>query len=221
MDKLEPGLMVGDFLRVQQPNDPKSESYYSRIEDIAEKTLVMTWPTAGGMPLSSRPDQTLTFFIISEDNAYSFNGTVDNTIGEPMPTVAITIASDVQRVQRRQDFRVKCLIPIEIFATLPPTSSVLNPATLRLKTNTYDLSASGVSLRTTRAIPEGTRPVIKLSLPDGELPIKTSSRVAHCFTAPENPDKFHIGIQFMALEENSRARIVRFVYRTQLKRIRI
>jgi len=145
---------------------------------------------------------------------------VDKTATEPLPMVIIIVSSNVERIQRRQDFRVKCLIPLEIDITFPETSDGSPSEVLHMKTATYDLSASGVSLRILRMIPEGTLSEVKISLPDGGNPIETSCRVVHCFAPPENPNKYHIGIQFLEIEENNRARIVRYIYRIQLKRIR-
>ena len=218
-DELEHGFMINELLRVQLPDDVNSRSYYSRIEDVAEKTLIVTWPTDGGVTLPAHPDQMLSFALVRDGVAYSFNGLVDTIAGEPLPVLKIIITSPIQRIQRRQDFRVKCLIPIEIVATLPKTLTEESPSTLHLRAKTYDLSASGVSLRTMKIIPEEAFPTIKLSLPDGDQPIKTTCQVAHCFVVPENPEMFHIGIRFLDLEEKNRARIARFVYRTQVKRI--
>jgi len=220
-NELELELTVNELLRVQLPDDPNSDNYYSRIENIEGKMLSVTLPTDNrGAPLPIHPDMMLSFSLVRDGNAYAFNGLVDKVPDRPLPVVTIIVSSAIERIQRRQDFRVKCLIPVEIIAALPEVSSELKPTVLRLKTSTYDLSASGVSLRISMSIPVGTFPLIILSLPDEGSRIRVSCRVVHCFAAPDNTGRFHIGIQFMNLEENNRARIVRFVYRSQLKGIR-
>jgi len=219
-NELELEFTINELLRVRLPDDPNSKDYYSRIEDIVEEKLVVTLPTDNsGTPLPVHPDQMLGFSMVREGIVYSFNGLVDKVVDQPLPVVTIIVSSTIERVQRRQDFRVKCLLPIEIVATLPEISDELQPTALHLKTNTYDLSASGVSLRIATLIPDGTFPLITLSLPDGGPPIKVSCLVVHSFPPPENLDRFHIGMKFINLEENNKARIVRFIYRTQLKRV--
>ena len=213
--------MVNEILRAKLSDDPNSDSYYCRIENTAEKMLTVTWPTDDkGIHLPVHPDQILNFYIVREGNAYSFSGMVENVVSEPLPVVTVIISSAIERIQRRQDFRVKCLVPLEVDATLPENSDKGQQTALHLQTNAYDLSASGVSMRTKKLLPDGTFPEIKLSLPDGGPPIKVSCRVAHSFAPPENPNKFHIGTQFLNIEENNKARIVRFIYNLQLKRIR-
>ena len=220
-NELEPKHMINELVRVRILDDPNPGNYYSRIDDAIKKMLIITWPTENGIPLPIRPDQMLGFSMVREGIAYFFNGLVDTFTREPLPSVTIIISSDITRIQRRQDYRIKCLIPIEAIATLSETSGGLHPVEMRLKTNTYDLSASGVSLRASTAIPDGTLLVIKLSMPDGENSIKSSCRVAHCFLATDNTNMFHVGIQFMNIEERDKSRLARFINRTQLKRIQM
>ena len=217
---LESKLMINELVKVRLPGNKNPGNYYSRVEDALKRMMLITWPKDNGAPLPINPNQVLGFSLVHKGDAYSFNGLVDRIAQEPTPSVTIIISSAIKRIQRRQDYRVKCLIPLEVVATLSETSSGLHKAKLHLKTNTYDLSASGVSLRTSTAVKAGTLPVVKLSLPDGGPPMKVSCRVVHCFAAPENQNKFHVGIQFLKLEEDNRARLVRFVYRAQSKRAR-
>lgn len=212
--------MINELLHVQVPEALNPGNYSCRIQDILDNSMEVTWPLDNGAPLSLHLEQVLDFSVVREGNAYSFNGKVINIVKEPQPLVTVIVSSAIEPVQRRQDFRLRCLIPIEVVAVLAETSSGLHQARLRLKTNTFDLSASGVSLHSATIIPSGTLPVIKLSLPDGAQPLKLSCRVAHCFVSPENPEKYHIGIQFISLSDNDRTRIVRFIYRTQVKRVR-
>ena len=219
-NEFEPSFMINERVKVQLLDDINPGNYYSRVEDATENTLMMTWPTDKGVPLPVHLNQMLGFSLVHEDSAYSFNGVVDKVVYEPLRMVEIIIASTILRIQRRENFRIKCLVPIE-FIVVPPDDSVeSSQEELNLKTNTYDLSASGVSIRSAKAIATGTIQEIILSLLDERPPIKTSCRVVHCFVPLENPDKFHIGMQFLELDENSKVRIVRFIYNLQLNRIR-
>ena len=220
INEFETGPWVNELLQVRLPDDENPGNYRSRIDDIVEKKLLVTWPTEKGVYLPLHVDQMLNFSVVRDSNAYAFSGLVDTVAQEPKPVVSIIVSSPVERIQRRQDFRVKCLIPLEVVATPAETSVGLQAAALTMKTATYDLSASGISLRTAKLIPEGTLPDIKIALPDGGPTIETTCKVVHCFAPPENPNKFHIGIKFQKIEENNKARIVRFIYRTQLKSIR-
>jgi c-di-GMP-binding flagellar brake protein YcgR len=216
----ETKLMVNDLLLAQRPDDLDPGKYRSRIEDIVEEKLVINWPTEKGIRLPVRPDQMLSFSMTRDGNAYSFRGLVDTTSREPVPLVTVIVTSAIQRIQRRQYVRVKCTIPLVVIFPSEENPEGEKPPTPPLNTNTYDLSAIGVSIRSKSAIAEGTLLNIKLSLPDEGPPIDTPCRVRHCFAAPENLNIFHVGMNFLRITENNKARIVRFVYDTQLKRLR-
>ena len=214
------GLMINELLQVQEPDDENPGIYRSRVEDIVEEKLLVAWPSDGGIRMPVHLDQMLGFSLVRDSNAYFFNGMVDGVVENPLPLVTVIISSAIQRVQRRQDFRVKCLIPVEIIGVLPTSSNAFRPVTLRLKTHATDLSASGVSISSEVAIPTNIMPEIRISLQDGRPLIKTSCRVTHCCATPGNPSTYHSGIQFLDINEKDKARIVRFVYRTQLQGLR-
>jgi len=213
----EPRLMIGELLRVEQQDDDVTRSYYCRIENISDRMLEVTWPTEKGVPLSVHPNQMLNFSITYRDNAYSFGGLVEKAVREPLPLVTVMVSSTIQRIQRREYFRGKYPLPLEVVIPTPETEEAMP---LHLKTHTYDLSANGVSLIAKMPITEGAVLKIKFSLPDGGPPVKMACRVVHCLVSPNGPDKFHIGTQFLTIDENSMARIVRFINRMQLKRVR-
>ena len=106
-------LNVNDLLRVHIPDDPDPVRYLSRIEDISEGKLVMAWPTSRGIRLAVHRDQILELSFVRDGGAFSFNGLVDQTNLDPLPQITVIQSSAVMHIQRRQDFRFKCLIPLK------------------------------------------------------------------------------------------------------------
>ena len=210
-------MTIHELLQVRIVDDPNPATYYSRINDIAEGKLVIAWPTNGGIRLLVHRDQILDFSIMRDGSPYSFTGLVDATALEPLPQITLILSSHVMRVQRRQNFRIKCLLPIEItgFIRESAQDEILSP--LHIQTTTYDLSASGFAIRHPKRIPEGTLLEIKLGLPDGNPSIKAPCRVVYSEALGETSRFYRTGMQYLAISEWERARIVRFVYRTQLK----
>jgi c-di-GMP-binding flagellar brake protein YcgR len=210
-------MTVNELLQVKITEDHNSATYFSRINDISEGKLVIAWPTNGGIRLLVHRDQILDFSFMREGVPYSFTGLVDETSIEPLPQITTIISSAVMRVQRRQNFRIKCLIPIEIVGSFKehPDDDCLS--SLDIQTTTYDLSASGVAVRYAKRIPEGTLLDVKLSLPDDGPVIKAPCRVVYSDEFAVHSRMYRTGMQYLAINEWERARIVRFVYRTQLK----
>jgi c-di-GMP-binding flagellar brake protein YcgR len=219
-DVNQSNLTVNDLLQVKITEDPNSATYYSRINDISEAKLVIAWPTNGGIRLLIHRDQILDFSFTRDGVPYSFAGLVDETSLKPLPQITIIISSAIMRVQRRQNFRIKCLIPIEVIGSFKehPDDDCLS--LLDIQTTTYDLSASGVAVRYAKRIPEGTLLDVKLSLPDKAPVIKAPCRVVYSDEFTEHSRMYRTGMQYLAINEWERARIVRFVYRTQLKALR-
>jgi len=220
IDELNSQLSINDILQVRIVDDPNSPTYFSRVNDISEGRLVVAWPTSGGMRLLLHSDQILDFSYIKDGTPHVFKGLVDESRMEPLPELTIILSSAISTVQRRQDFRVKCLIPVEVVGSYKedPRSDVTTP--LAVKTVSNDLSASGISIRFAKRIPEGTLLNIKLSLPDDGAAINIPCTVVYAEYQTENQILYRTGMRFLAITAAERARIVRFLYRTQLQGLR-
>jgi c-di-GMP-binding flagellar brake protein YcgR len=211
-------LAINDNLQIRLPENNKDQAtYYSRIEDISEGKLVIAWPTSHGIRLIAYADQMLDFYFVREGTPYSFSGLVDETSPEPLPQITIILSSAIAAVQRRQNFRIKCLLPVEIIGNIKedPREETVTP--LNIKTTSYDLSASGISIRHAKRIPEESVLTVKISLPDDGPVISIPGSVIYSEYLSENKVLYRTGIRYLAITEKERARIVRFVYRKQLQ----
>jgi c-di-GMP-binding flagellar brake protein YcgR len=147
---------------------------------------------------------------------------IDESIVDPLPQISIILTSAISQAQRRQNFRVKCLVPVEVLGAIEDKSADVSEEAAKaisIKTVTYDLSAGGLAVRHSMRIPEGSLVEIKLSLPDEGPVIKLPSRVAYSDNLPGKQSVCHIGLHFLAISERECARIVRYLYRMQLKHL--
>jgi c-di-GMP-binding flagellar brake protein YcgR len=215
-EEVKAHITINDILQVRVMDDPSSATYHSRINDISEGRLVLAWPTNGGIRMLVHTDQMLDFCFVRDGTPHMFTGLVDETRQSPLPRITIILSSAVVPVQRRQDFRVKCLIPVEITGTIREDPRSNATSDLNIRTVSNDLSASGISVRFAKRIPEGALINIKLSLPDGGPPLKIPCSIIHSEYLTENQILYRTGIRYLALSEKDRARIVRYVYRAQL-----
>ncbi len=220
LDQLKSQISINDILQVRILDDLNSPTYYSRVNNFSEGRLVIAWPTSGGMRLLLHPDQILDFSFIKDGTPHVFKGLVDENRLEPLPELTIILSSAISTVQRRQDFRVKCLIPVEAAGSYreDPRSDIATP--LIVKTVSNDISANGISIRFPKRIPEGTLVNIKVSLPDDGPAIRIPCTVVYSDYQTENQILYRTGMRFLAITAAERARIVRFLYRTQLQGLR-
>ncbi len=210
---------VNELLQVRIEGDDTSVTYYSRVSDIAQGKLIIAWPTHAGMRLLAHKDQILAFNFVRDYVPHEFSGMVDEMHSEGLPQLTIIQSSAIARIQRRQNFRVKCMIPVEITGTQRDARTDTD-IPFNLRTTTSDVSAGGVGIRCAKPIPENTLLEIKLSLPDDAPLIRIPCRVVFSDSPAENQMMYRAGVRFLAISESERARIVRYVYRTQLKGLR-
>jgi c-di-GMP-binding flagellar brake protein YcgR len=220
LNEISTGPAINELLQVQWHDDPDPATYRSRIENIVDEKLLVTWPTSAGIRMPVHADQMLNFSLVREGTAYSFTGLVDSTATEPLPQITVIINSEIHRVQRRQNYRIKSLVPIEISGEVRGSSGKESTLPLFFKTITYNISAGGIAIRNPKGVAEGSLLEAKLALPDQELIIKAPCRVVYNEPAFDNTILQQSGIQFLAISEKERARIVRYIYRTQLKGMR-
>jgi c-di-GMP-binding flagellar brake protein YcgR len=209
-------ITINDILQVRTPEEENSATYYSRIDDIVDGKILIAWPTNGGIRLMAHRDQILDFSFMKNGVPNAFTGLIDETSMDPMPQITIILSSAVTQVQRRQNFRIKCLIPLEISGSIMESSQDETAAPLYIRTTTYDISASGIAIRYQKRIPEGSIVEVKLGIPDDKPAIKAPCRVMYSEAFAENTKIYRTGLQYLAISEAERARIVRYVYRTQL-----
>jgi c-di-GMP-binding flagellar brake protein YcgR len=218
-DSIRAGIAINDLLQVQLTEDQNSATHHSRINDISEGKLIIAWPTHGGMRLIVHRDQILLFHFLRDDVPHEFTGLVDEMNATGIPQLTIIPSSPITRIQRRQNFRIKCMLPVEITGswTNPPNESVPSSS---IRTTTTDLSASGISIRYSKLIPENSLVEVKLALPDNAPAIRIPCRVVYSDSPAESQLLYRTGLRFLAISESERARIVRHVYRSQLKGLR-
>ena len=217
LSDLKSYVSVNEVLQIRLMDGQDATTYYSRIQDIKNGKLVIAWPTNRGLRLLAHADQMLNFFFVREGMPHSFSGLVDTTESEPLPQITIILASAVTQVQRRQNFRIKCLVPIEIVGNIKEDARDEISTPLFIKTVSTDLSAGGISFRHAKRLPEGSFVDVKLALPDNEPVIKIPCNVIYSEYITENQTLYRTGLRFIALTEGDAARIVRHVYKTQLK----
>ena len=214
-------IAINDLLQVKAAEDTNSSNYRSRVNDIAEGKIIIAWPTQSGIRLPVRSGQELKFTFLHNDIPYEFNGVTEETTNKPLPQITITPVGFVIETQRRKDFRLKCLVPVQINGTVGmPDSKDEAERNISIQTETFDMSAGGISIRYSKNIHEGTLLEAKLELPDEGPLMKIPCRVIYSEQTAENLAVYHMGIKFLAVTLGEQARIFRYLQRLQLQRLR-
>jgi c-di-GMP-binding flagellar brake protein YcgR len=212
-------ISINEILQVRNMDASDSVTYNSRVNDIAEGKLIVAWPTHRATRLIARRDQMLAFLIMRGEVPHEFSAIVEELDSSArLPQITVIPGESIIRIQRRQNFRAKAMVPVEIAAQIrDPRDDSLTPFVMQ--TTTLDLSAGGIAIRNPKSFPEDTTAELKLALPDGDPIIKLRCRVVYSEVQADNLLLYRTGMCYLAINERERARIVRYVYRAQLKGI--
>lgn len=214
----ELALEINDLLQIQLPDDPNSLSYKSRVDDLAEGRVLIPWPTDHGIPIPIHQNQTLTVSFVRDDAVYTFSGIVEERRREPVATLWMRPAGPPERIQRRHFFRVKSVLPVEFVgeqANYDDASAT--DKLISIRSQTFDISGSGLSIRHPSSIAAGTLLDCKLALPDGQFVVKILCKVAHSerISSSTEPPLYHIGMFYLSIKDADRTRIVRHVFKVE------
>lgn len=195
-----------------------SLTYPSRVNDITGDTIAIGWPTDRGVRLPIHDKQKIWISFVRQDAAYAFGGVVESREQHPIPQLIVRPTGVPERTQRRQYFRVRTAVSVDMIGTRPDSTAEKAAEVIHLRTHTYDLSGSGIGVRGDTALPQGMTLEVKLTLPN-EIPIiKAVAKVVHsepvAGTTTANPI-YHTGIYFLSISEHDRSRIIRHVFRIQ------
>ncbi len=215
----QPTLRINDNLQIKIKDDPNALPCYSRVEDVSEGCIVVAWPLDCGVQLPFRIDQPLSMSFVREGVAYVFTGVVQKKQQSPIPHLSIRPLGRPERVQRRDYFRVKVAVDVELGGVVDFPSD--RGTTLYIKTNTYDLSGGGLSFRSESLLPVGNMLEARLALSDKEPKLILAARVVYVIpiAGPDGRALYHIGVSFSGIKEAERGRILRYLYHVQRTQI--
>jgi c-di-GMP-binding flagellar brake protein YcgR len=214
----EIALEINDLLQIQIPDDPNSLSYKSRVDDIVQGRLQIPWPTDHGVPIPIHQNQTLTISFFRDDAVYTFSGIVEDRRREPVAVLWMRAAGPPERIQRRHFFRVKSVLPVEFLGEQASYDEVNAAARfISIKSQTFDISGSGLSIRHPASIAAGTLLDCKLALPGEQSMIKILCKVAHSERISSSTEQalYHIGMFYLSIKDADRTRIVRHVFKVE------
>lgn len=88
---MKPGeLQVNDLIMIRSMEDPSSRAYPSRIEDLEEDAVTLSWPTDAGIRIAIRAREVLYMSYTRSDAVYGQQVLVLKVIPEPIPVIGVS-----------------------------------------------------------------------------------------------------------------------------------
>jgi c-di-GMP-binding flagellar brake protein YcgR len=214
---MKPGdLQVNDLIMIRSSADSSERSYPSRIEDLRENIVTLSWPTDGGIRIAIRANEILHLSYARSDAVYGRQVSVLKVIPEPIPVISVALTGPVERVQRREYVRVQAVLPVEMTLTTPLEEGQ-DPGIAFFQTKTLDVSAGGLSIHHQLTIPHGALYDVKLAIPKVFPPLKLLAKVIRISIQKDayGAKIYEYGLMFLSVAERTRARLVKFAFDVQ------
>jgi len=215
------GLQVNDLVRIQLLGGEIRDTHPSRVEDLTRDAVTIAWPTDKGNPVPVVPGQSLLISFHCGGRYYTLAGKVRETTSTPVPVLVVQVQSQIQRIERRDDVRIRAAVPLELREKVVSISEFrAHSGGSSIHASTADISGGGFSIRHRSHLAIGFPFEVTLAIPDNNEPLTLAAKVVRCDRAPEiGSEEFDIGFAFERMSESVRSRIVRFVFTAQISEI--
>jgi c-di-GMP-binding flagellar brake protein YcgR len=228
-----PGIKVGLNCVVELDTEEaaEGEGFKSRIEEIRDDTVIISWPTRRGMnvPVSIGDLSYLTVPTFDSRGQAAPTMYLDGEIVLRTPGGLDTLATlqirvlAVGRQQQRAHFRLYIrLQPLECAMWYRGFGeSEAQGAWRPVSATVTDLSGGGVGLEAESEVPEGSRVRLRFPYPMGSGSFLIETRVAKCIPSHAGGrTKYKIGTQFEQIDRGQRERLMRCIHRFQIEQRR-
>ena len=109
-------IEIGGKLEIVIKRIPRKIKGYSMVQDItSEGELVITQPMRDGIPVVIRLNDTLRVFFFQEESCFAFDGKpIERFKIENANMISIRQISPIEKVQRRQFYRLRIVLPVNL-----------------------------------------------------------------------------------------------------------
>lgn len=210
-------VRIGEVLKMTAPTRIRLKDYrafYStRVEDAGEQELVVAAPMRCGNVVPVRKGTQLVMGVPKEDALYGFYAEVVDRKGGDEPMLVVRRTSSTRRIQRRKFVRIDVSVPVTVRVLGgkgQPRPQVVGE---------QNLSAGGMLLVLGQKLERSSRVKLDMELPDG--PLSCHGEVMRVLRTGGQEAQYETGIEFRGLDEKTKHRVVRYVYRRQVERRRL
>lgn len=212
---LEDYLNVNTRISISLNRTDYSGIYDSRVEDITKKNILISHPTADGVPIPMLPGTKVKVEYVSNDGRFYFDSEVIGRHTEgSLSFIQISIPKTIGRNQLREFFRVPTNIKgsVKIFYAKVPDMSMKIPHK-KVDCKVVDLSGGGGKLITEAFFDKGQVFGLDLSADiEGADDIRCT-----CIRSKRIQEKSEVSFKFNINKESQRNLIIKYVFRRQIE----
>ena len=194
------------------------KSFVSEFESAeGENIIYVAAPIYEGTYLPAPIGTDMFVFIYFASQFYRFKARLkDKLIRDKLPIYKLLINSEIEKIQRRQFFRLDCVLDVKCreveFVDERPV-----PKGNFSKGLTRDISGGGACLVVTEGIEKGKYVECELQIMENKI-IKFYGTVVRSGKSNEdNKSKYGLGVEFYNIDDRTREVIISFIFEEQRK----
>ncbi|MDT3699264.1 MAG: PilZ domain-containing protein [Thermincola sp.] len=202
-------------LKVNQPVEielPKSKDCYrSRVEGILSNKITLAAPLKQGQIVSLSPGTIVRVMFSDQMASYSFKSKLISQNRQNPPTVTLGEPYDLKRTQRRNFVRLETKLSI-VFAEVNEDYETVGDT---FSGTTIDLSGGGVMFACNTLLKYGDILDLTVVLTESDSAKALGKVVRFSENPPNSKQKYSVGLEFTAIEESERDKIIKFIFNKQ------
>lgn len=219
------GLRLGEKVDLYLGRGPY---YRTVVDDIPNKnTLILPIPTFRGISIILKMNQTVQLYFYRENGRYLIECVVIGLdLKSHVRMVALRMLTQPTRQQRRNSFRVETMVKAIIRpASLGPfpRSPIPEEEELMEEVPTFNISATGIAVRTKREYHVGDQIYMRIFLAwptEAAEPINVLCEIRQVLPVTGDRDMRQLGIMFLNANEDLSSHIAKFVLVEEQRRVR-
>lgn len=201
-------LEINQKLEIEVLSGTYQGNYLSKVADFIEAGVIVTGLYREGAPLPIRLEQPINVYYTTDRAAYKFKSKILKRTNKPIPLLLIERSDSVNRIQRRDFFRLDVTGKVDIYKMISNKSYPKKVAAARL----LDISGGGIQMQLQKKLEKGEE--ILLSLKNILRPKEfIKSKIVR--VKKENNEVYNYGVKFKEIEKEQREEIIKWIFAYQ------
>lgn len=150
--------------------------------------------------------------VFDDSGIYGFYSLLLNKRISPLPIWIVSMPAALKKMQQRSFVRLDISLPVRL-----EYSESDNPEqTISLEAATKDVGGGGVQIIAAQPFAVGTRFQVSIRLTAADE-IQAQGEVVRCYKPQSDRMLYWLAVKFIEINENSRDKMIRFIFRKQLE----
>ncbi len=206
-------IKTGDRIEITMKNENDEKVYVSQVEQIVDKNnMVIQAPIYYGRIVTLDKTKLYSILVISEKGMFRYDVEVmDYVKKDGLVFTNILLLSEGEKMQRREYWRLNCLLPLK-FTKVESDYSSDGQMTDGI---TKDISAGGIRFITNGILNVGD--TIKCVILLNTEYFLTVGRIIDKRTFPKSNFKYQYRVRFFGMQKTEQEKIFQFIFNEQRK----